>query len=126
MQEELRPLLAPIVAIDHDRERYKVLIELQGVKREDIELEVSEGSFCIHAERDDAVMTGCYFLAHPVNIDEVDAAFDGTLLNVQLPFRSPIRGRVVEIREGTLDFGQPNPRRLEIREGRGSLGIGTQ
>jgi hypothetical protein len=71
-------------------------------------------------------MTGCYFLAHPVNIDEVDAAFDGALLNVQLPFRSPIRGRVVDIREGTLDFGQPNPRRLEIQEGRGSLGIGTQ
>jgi HSP20 family protein len=118
-----RPLLEPIVSIDHDREQYKVQIELPGVKREDIELEVSEGSFCIHAERDDAVMTVCYFLAHQVNIE---VAFDGTMLNVQMPFRTPIRGRVVDTREGTLTFGQPDPRKMEIREGRGSLGIRTQ
>jgi HSP20 family protein len=125
MQEEARPFLAPIVSIDHDRERYMVQIELPGVKRDDIELEVSDGSFCIHAERDDAVMTGCYFLAHQIDIDAVMAAFDGTWLNVQMPLRSPIRGKMVEVREGTLDFGQKDPRRMEIREGRGSLGIGT-
>jgi hypothetical protein len=68
-------------------------------------------------------MTVCYFLAHQVNIE---VAFDGTMLNVQMPFRTPIRGRVVDTREGTLTFGQPDPRKMEIREGRGSLGIRTQ
>ncbi|MBI0582890.1 MAG: Hsp20/alpha crystallin family protein [Methanomassiliicoccus sp.] len=121
-----RPLMAPIVTIDHDRERYKVQVELPGVKRDAIDLELTETSFCVHAVRDDAVITGCYFLAHPVNIDEADAAFDGSMLNVQIPFKTPIRGKRVDVREGTLDFGLPDPRKLEMKEGKKSLGIGTQ
>jgi len=124
--EEYRPLISPIVVIDHDRERYKIQVELPGVKREAIELEVAESSFCIHAERDDVEITGCYFLAHPVDIDSTNAAFDGSMLNVEIPFKFPIRGKRIEVREGTLDIGQSDPRKIELREGRSSLGIGTQ
>jgi HSP20 family protein len=126
MAEEFRALISPIVMIDHDREKYKIQIELPGVKRDDIALEVSESSFCIHAERDDVEITGCYFLAHPVVVEATDAAFDGSMLNVEIPFKVPIKGRRVEIRDGTLDIGQPDPRKIELREGRGSMGIGTQ
>lgn len=126
MVEEFRPLISPIVVIDHDRERYNIQVELPGVKRKDIELEVSESSFCIHAERDDVEITGCYFLAHPVDVEATDAAFDGSMLNVEIPFKVPIRGRRIDVRDGTLDIGQPDPRKIEMREGRGSLGIGTQ
>jgi HSP20 family protein len=111
---ESRPLMVPIVTIDHDRERYMIQVGLPEVKREDIELEVTESSFCVHAEREDAVITGCYFLAHPVNIEAADAAFDGGVLSFQAPFKTPIKGRTVEVREGTLDFSQENPRRLEL------------
>lgn len=126
MTEDFRPLIAPIVVIDHDRDRYKIQVELPGVKREDIDLEVSESSFCIHASRDDADITGCYFLAHPVKVEATDAAFDGSMLNVAIPFKVPIKGMKIEIREGTLDIGQMEPRKIELREGRGGLGIGTQ
>jgi HSP20 family protein len=126
MAEEFRPLISPIVVIDHDREKYKIQVELPGVKRDDIDLEVSESSFCIHAERNDVEITGCYFLAHPVEVEGTDAAFDGSMLNVEIPFKVPIRGKRIEVREGTLDIGQPDPRKIEMREGRGSLGIGTQ
>lgn len=126
MAEEFRPLLAPIVNIDHDRERYKIQVELPGVKKEDIDLEVSESSFCIRASRADAEMAGCYFLAHPVDIDSIDAALDEGLLNISIPFKVPIRGRRIEIREGPSDIDQRDPRRIELREGAGSLGIGTQ
>lgn len=121
-----RALLAPVVNIDHDRERYMVIVDLAGVDKNDIDVEITETSLCVHASREDAVLTGCYFLAHPVNVDEAMAAFDGRSLNVMLPFRSPIRGRRVEVREGRLDFGLDNPRRIEVETGRGSLGIGTQ
>ncbi len=120
---ENRPLMAPIVTIDHDRERYMVQVGLPGVNREDIEIEITESSFCLHAEKDDAVIAGCYFLAHPVDIDAADAAFDGSMLNLQIPFKQPIRGRTLEVREGTMDFGQENPRQIEMRDGYGS---GTQ
>lgn len=125
MAEEFRPLIAPIVVIDHDREKYKIQVELEGVKRDDIDLEVSESSFCVHAERDDAEITGCYFLAHPVNVEETDAAFDGSMLNVEIPFKVPIKGKRIDIREGTLDIGQTDPRKIEMREGKKSLGVGT-
>jgi len=125
MTQEFRPLLAPIVNIDHDRERYKIQVELPGVKKDDIDLEVSESSFCIRASRKDAEMAGCYFLAHPVDIDGVDASFDEGLLNVSIPFKIPIRGKRIDIREGPSDIDQQNPRRIEVEEGRGSLGIGT-
>jgi hypothetical protein len=83
------------------------------------------GSFCVHAERDDAEITGCYFLAHPVNVEETDAAFDGSMLNVEIPFKVPIKGKRIDIREGTLDIGQTDPRKIEMREGKKSLGVGT-
>ncbi len=111
-----KPLLVPIVSIDHDRDRYMIQVELPGVRREDIDLEVTETSFCIHADKADAAIIGCYFLAHPVNVDEADAAFDGRMLNVQIPFKGPIRGRTVEVREGTMDFAQVSPRRVDLRE----------
>lgn len=126
MGEEFRPLISPIVMIDHDREKYKIQVELPGVKRDDIALEVSESSFCIHAEREDVEITGCYFLAHPVAVNATDAAFDGSMLNVEIPFKVPITGKRIEVRDGTLDIGQPDPRKIELREGRGSMGIGTQ
>lgn len=117
---ESRPITVPIVTIDHDRERYMIQVVLPGVRKEDIDVELTESSFCIHADKDDAVIAGCYFLAHPVNIDEADAAYDGNLLNVELPFKMPIKGRTVEVREGTLDFAQENPRTIEMRDGFGS------
>lgn len=115
-----KPMMVPIVRIDHDRDRYMAQVELPGVKREDIELEVTETSFCIHAEKDDAAIIGCYFLAHPVNVDEADAAFDGKLLNIQIPFKGPIRGRTVDVREGTMDFAQVSLRMIDLREGPGN------
>ncbi len=111
--------MAPIVTIDHDRERYMIQVGLPGVKREDIELEVTESSFCVHAEKEDAVITGCYFLAHPVDIEAADATFDGNMLNFQAPFKTPIRGRSVEIREGTMDFALVNPRKIELKNAYG-------
>lgn len=125
MAEEFRPLISPIVVIDHDREKYKIQVELPGVKRDEIDLEVSENSFCIHAEREDTEITGCYFLAHPVNVEETDAAFDGSMLNVEIPFKMPIKGKRIDIREGTLDIGQKDPRKIEMREGKKYMGAGA-
>ena len=125
MVEEFKPVLSPIVNIDHDRERYKITIEMPGVKREDIDLEVSEASFCIRASREDAEMAGCYFLAHPVDINNVDASLDEDFLYISIPFKVPIRGRRIDIREGPSDIGQEGPRRIEMREGRGGLGWGA-
>lgn len=46
-----RPEVAPYVCIDHDREKYHIEIELPCVKKEEIELEVGDNSFCTRAPK---------------------------------------------------------------------------
>jgi HSP20 family protein len=121
-----KPMIAPLVSIDHDRERYKIQIELPGVKKEDIDLEVSENSFRLRAVRRDAEMAGCYFLAFPVEPDGTDAAFDKGMLNLEIPLKVPIKGKHIKVREGPNEIEQESGRDIEIKEGIGSLGTGTQ
>ena len=48
MTEELVSIF-PSICADHDEEKYHIEIELPGVKKEDIELEMSDESFFIKA-----------------------------------------------------------------------------
>ncbi len=117
MSTELKPLIAPLTYIDHNRERYKIVIELPGVKREDIELEITDTSFCIRAPRNDAELVGCFFLAHPVNTEGADAAFADGHLSITIPFKSPIRGKRIDVREGPGSAAIESPRQMEVEEG---------
>jgi HSP20 family molecular chaperone IbpA len=37
--------------MDHDDKNYYIQVELLGVKKEDVELEISDQSFCVREER---------------------------------------------------------------------------
>jgi HSP20 family protein len=97
MAEKIKPLLAPAVCVDHDRENYSIQIELPGVKKDDIVLEISEQSFCVKGSRTDADLAGCYFLAHSVNADKAKAKFESGLLNVTIPLKQPLVGKKIPI-----------------------------
>jgi len=127
MTTELKPLISPLAWIDHNRERYRIVVELPGVRKEDIELEIADNSFCIRGKREDADLVGCFFLAHPVNPDGADAALDakGNLI-ILIPFRSPLKGKVIPIRQGTGEAVVEGGRQIEIEEGPNTLGTGTQ
>ena len=117
MTQELKPLVTPLTYIDHNRERYKIVVELPNVKRDDIELEVTDNSFCLRAKRDDSDLVGCFFLAHPVDPEGTDAAFADGHLSITIPLRSPIRGKRIEVREGLGSAAIESPRQIEIEEG---------
>ncbi len=85
------PEVLPEVCVDHDKEKYHIEIELPGVKKEDIDLEVGEDSLCIRAPREDAVYSACYSLAHSVDTGDVSARFDNGLLTVKAAFKHPIK-----------------------------------
>lgn len=85
------PEILPAVCVDHDKEGYHIEIELPGVKKEDIDLEMGEESFCIRAPKEDIVYSSCYALAHSIDTENVDAKFDNGLLTIRAPFKSPIR-----------------------------------
>lgn len=98
MSKENPPEIAPNVCVNHDRERYYIDIELPGVKKEDIELEVGEQSFCIKAPTKDFVYHACYTLAHTIDPKGVEAKFNNGLLTVKAPLKSKIGGIKVAIK----------------------------
>jgi HSP20 family protein len=97
MSEVTKPTIAPTVFADHDNENYYIQIELPGVKKEDIELQVSEQGFCIKGPREDIEFSCCYQLAHEVVHTRAKAKFENGLLDVVIPLTHPVSGIRVKI-----------------------------
>lgn len=97
--EEAVVAVTPEVCIDHDDKTYFIAIELPGVRKEHIDLSVSEQSLCIQAARRDEALVylGCFGLVHAVDENKAKAKFDSGLLRIEIPFRSPLTGKRVVI-----------------------------
>ena len=92
-----KPTLAPVMYMDHDDKNYYIQVELPGVKKGDVELEVSDQSFCVRGVREDIEFLGCYVLAHAVNADKVRAKFDNGLLNIEISIKKVLKGKKIAI-----------------------------
>jgi HSP20 family protein len=82
-----KPTMTPNVYIDHDAKFYYIQVELPGVKKADIELAVSDQSFCVRAPRGDIEFLGCFILAHLSDTDNTKAKFEDGLLNLEIPLK---------------------------------------
>jgi HSP20 family protein len=78
--------------INHDMENYYAQVELPGVKKEDIELKVSENGLCVQGKRGEQDISGCWMLAHDVDIDSVKARYTEGLLDIVMPLRNRMNG----------------------------------
>jgi len=96
-KKKTKPSLTPYVCFDHDLENYYIQVELPGVKKEDVELSVSEQSFCVTGTREDIDLIACYYLAHPVNEDKAKAKYENGLLHVIIPLKKPVKGKKISI-----------------------------
>ncbi len=92
-----KPSMAPTMYLDHDEKYYYIQVELPGVKKEDVSLEVSDSSFCVTGSRSDVDFLGCYVLMHSVNGDGAKAKFEDGLLSVEIPIRKILKGKKVPI-----------------------------
>lgn len=92
-----KPSIAPTMYIGHDKKYYYIQVELPGVKKEDVALEVSDQSLCVRGSREDVELLGCYVLAHAVDSENSRAKFDNGLLNVEIPIKKILRGKKVPI-----------------------------
>ncbi|MCW4047849.1 MAG: Hsp20/alpha crystallin family protein [Candidatus Bathyarchaeota archaeon] len=96
-EKELKPVLTPGVCFDHNSEAYHIQIELPGVKKEDVELFVSEQTMCVEGPREDVILFGCFTLAHLVNVDKAKANYGNGLLTVEIPLKTPVKGKKIKI-----------------------------
>ena len=95
--KKAKPTLAPTMYMDHDRKNYYIQVEMPGVKKEDVELSISDQSFCVRGAREDIELLGCYVLAHPVDTEKVKAKFDNGLLNIEIPIKKILKGKKITI-----------------------------
>ena len=93
-----KPEVLPDVTIDHDKEKYHIEIELPGVRKEDIQLDVGDQSFCVKAPAEDITYSCCYTLAHAVDPKKADATFNNGLMKLWLPLKSKLGGTRVAVK----------------------------
>lgn len=82
--------VTPCTCISHDSDqgRLKVEVEMPGVDKNHIKLDMRKDSFCVSAPRsDETEYSGCFMLAHEVTADKAEARYENGLLRINAPIR---------------------------------------
>jgi HSP20 family molecular chaperone IbpA len=82
--------VTPCACFSHDDQggRLKIEMELPGVEKKDIKLEMRKDSFCVTATRgEDTEYLGCFMLAHEVVPEKTEAKYESGLLRIFAPIR---------------------------------------
>jgi len=87
---DTRIKVTPCACFSHDDQggRLKIEMELPGVEKKDIRLEMRNDSFCVTAQRgEDTKYSGCFMLAHEVVPEKTEAKYESGLLRIFAPIR---------------------------------------
>jgi HSP20 family protein len=81
--------LTPCTCFFHDDQegRLKIEVEMPGVNKKDIALEMRRDSFCVSAPRGDNHYSGCFKLTHEVAPEKAEAKYEDGLLRVFAPIK---------------------------------------
>ncbi len=81
--------VTPCTCVSHDdREgRLKIEVEMPGVDKQHIQLDMRKDSFCVSAPRGDTHYSGCFSLAHEVEPDKTEAQYENGLLRIFAPLK---------------------------------------
>ena len=88
MNDKIR--ITPCACVSHDDRngRLQIELELPGVDKKDVKLEMRNDSFCLSAPRGkDTEYSGCFMLAHAVMPEKTEAKFDSSLLRIFAPIK---------------------------------------
>jgi HSP20 family protein len=83
MNEKIKVM--PCACFSHDDQggRLRIDMELPGVDKKDIKLEMRKDSFCVTAPRGgDTEYSGCFMLAHEVFPEKTEAKYESGLLRI--------------------------------------------
>jgi HSP20 family protein len=80
----------PCACFSHDDHggRLRIDMELPGVDKKNISLDMRKDSFCVSAPRgEDTEYSGCFMLAHEVMPEKTEAKYESGLLRIFAPIR---------------------------------------
>jgi len=94
-----KAMASPTVCAYHDEKDENLIIEVElpGVRKKDLKLEMTNEGFCASGERDDFIYQACYNFLHEVSPDEAKAKFNSGLLTVTVPFQRPAQPKEISI-----------------------------
>ena len=90
--------ICPEISAEHDDVKYHIEIGLPGVKKDDIDLEMGDVSFCVKASKENITYNACYTFAHPIDVSKVEANFENGLLIIIAPFQHSLSGTKITIK----------------------------
>lgn len=86
MAEKIR--VEPCTCVSHEEGRLSIEVQLPGVDKKDISLDMRKDSFCVTASRkDDTEYSGCFTLAHEVESGKAEAKYENGLLRIFAPIK---------------------------------------
>jgi len=88
MDEKIKVM--PCACFSHDEQggRLRIDMEMPGVDKKDISLEMRRDSFCVSASRDeDTEYSGCFKLAHEILPEKTEAQYESNLLKIFAPIK---------------------------------------
>jgi HSP20 family molecular chaperone IbpA len=80
----------PCACFSHDDQggRLRIDMEMPGVDKKDISLEMRKDSFCVSAPRgQDTEYSGCFTLAHEIVPEKTEAQYESGLLKIFAPIK---------------------------------------
>jgi HSP20 family molecular chaperone IbpA len=99
MAEEEKRVIVPRIDVAHnDKDTgLKISVNLAGVPKESVELEMGKEGFCLKAEAEQFKYETCFMLAHRIKHQETKAKFESGLLYIDVPFDETMHGYKVPI-----------------------------
>lgn len=88
MNDKIKVL--PCACISHDDQggRLRIDMEMPGVDKKDVSLEMRKDSFCVSAPRgEDTEYSGCFMLAHEIVPEKTEAQYENGLLKIFAPLK---------------------------------------
>ena len=81
--------VTPCTCVSHDDQggRLKIEVEMPGVDKQNIQLDMRKDSFCVSAPRGDTQYSGCFSLAHEVEPGKTEAQYENGLLKIFAPLK---------------------------------------
>ncbi len=87
---ETKQTIKPCTCFSHDEKEGRLNIEVQipGVEKKDISLDMRKDSFCLSAPRgEDIEYSGCFTLSHSVEPEKAHARYENGLLRISAPIK---------------------------------------
>ncbi len=84
-----RAQVTPCTCFSHDDDsgRLRIDIQIPGVQKKDISLDMRPDSFCVSAPREDTEYSGCFKLNHEVDPQKTEAKYENGLLRIFAPIK---------------------------------------